>query len=59
MFKEFGTITSAIVMKDNRGESKGYGFVCFSKPAEAKKAMDTLNEKNGLYVSEAKDKEKR
>merc|ERR1712063_96790 len=29
-FKEYGTITSGVVMKDAEGNSKGFGFVCFS-----------------------------
>lgn len=53
-------------MRDENGQSKGYGFVCFKNPADAQKALQTVNETGktqapgtGLYVSEAKDKEKR
>ena len=33
-FAPFGTITSAKVMTDSTGRSKGFGFVCFSTPEE-------------------------
>ena len=29
MFSKFGDITSAVIMKDENNESKGFGFVCF------------------------------
>lgn len=48
MFKEFGTITSARVMKDENsatGVSKGFGFVCFSAPGEAEAAVEKMNAK--------------
>ena len=46
-------------MRDENGASKGYGFVCFSKPENALSAMQTLNSPEGLYVCEAKDKARR
>jgi polyadenylate-binding protein len=46
-------------MRDENGQSKGYGFVCFRESGEAARALQSLNVKNGLYVSEAKDKETR
>ena len=61
-FSPFGSIASAKVMLEN-GRSKGFGFVCFSSPEEATKAV---REKNGcivgskpLYVALAQRKEER
>lgn len=36
-FEAYGKITSAKVMCDESGRSKGFGFVCFEKPDEATK----------------------
>ncbi|MFH4980042.1 hypothetical protein AB6A40_006751 [Gnathostoma spinigerum] len=36
-FESYGKITSAKVMCDDNGLSKGFGFVCFEKPDEATK----------------------
>jgi len=41
-FTPFGTITSAKVMLEE-GRSKGFGFVCFSSPEEATKAIREMN----------------
>ncbi len=54
-FEAFGTITSCKVMRDEKGVSKGFGFVCFSSPDEATKAVSEMNNKmmgsKPLYVS--------
>lgn len=62
-FKGYGTITSAKVMCDENGRSKGFGFVCFEKPDEATKAVTEMNGKmvftKPLYVALAQRKEDR
>jgi len=42
-FSQFGTITSAKIMSDDKTHSKGFGFICFSKPEEASKAVQEMN----------------
>ncbi|GFN82123.1 polyadenylate-binding protein [Plakobranchus ocellatus] len=44
-FQKFGTITSAKVMTYAKGNSKGYGYVCFSSPEEAKSALRNMHNK--------------
>lgn len=44
-FSKCGTITSAKLMRDDKGISKGFGFVCFSTPEEAYKAVNTFHGK--------------
>lgn len=41
-FTEFGNITSAKVMRDDKGISRGFGFVCYSTPEEAKSAVNSM-----------------
>ncbi|CAL0333358.1 unnamed protein product [Lupinus luteus] len=63
LFSEFGTITSSKVMVDTLGHSKGTGFVSFSTPEEANKALHEMNGKmigrKPLYVAVAQRKEER
>jgi polyadenylate-binding protein len=44
-FSVCGTITSAKIMRDDKGISKGFGFVCFSTPEEANKAVNSFHGK--------------
>lgn len=61
-FAPYGTITSAKVMVED-GRSKGFGFVCFSHPEEATKAVTEMNccivGSKPLYVALAQRKEDR
>lgn len=62
-FTPFGTITSSRVMRDQTGNSRGFGFVCFSTPEEANKAVAEMNGKlitgKPVYVALAQRKEVR
>lgn len=62
-FSPFGTITSAKIMTDERGMGRGFGFVCYSSPDEATKAVTEMNGKllgtKPLYVALAQRKEQR
>ncbi|XP_072007579.1 polyadenylate-binding protein 1-like isoform X2 [Engystomops pustulosus] len=62
VFCPYGTITSAKVMMDGK-RSKGFGFVCFSNPQEAAKAVTEMNGRiiasKPLYVALAQRKKER
>lgn len=62
-FSQCGTITSAKVMRDDKNNSKGFGFVCFATPEEATKAVTEMNGKmigtKPIYVALAQRKEQR
>ncbi|MBO1764677.1 hypothetical protein JQN64_26170, partial [Escherichia coli] len=61
-FSNYGTITSAKVMTED-GRSKGFGFVCFSTPEEATRAVTEMNGRilvsKPLYVALAQRREDR
>lgn len=63
LFSANGTITSAKVMTDDEGRSKGFGFVCFTSPEVATRAVTDLNGRvvctKPLYVAMAQRKEER
>lgn len=63
-FAAFGVITSCKIMTDDKtGVSKGFGFVCFSNPDEATKAVTEMNgrimNQKPLYVALAQRKDAR
>lgn len=62
-FSSFGEISSAKVMRDEASRSKGFGFVCFTDPEHATRAVTEMNNHmlNGkpLYVALAQRKEDR
>ena len=59
-FSEYGTITSAVVMRDGYGNSKCFGFVHFQNAEDAARAVDGLNRQKfddkEWYVGKAKKK---
>ncbi|OWM79210.1 polyadenylate-binding protein 2-like [Punica granatum] len=63
LFSPFGTITSYKVMRDPNGISRGSGFVAFSTPEEASKALSEMLGKmvvsKPIYVAHAQRKEDR
>jgi polyadenylate-binding protein len=63
LFNKFGTLTSITIMKDEKGVSRGFGFVCFSTAEDAGKAVSELHNKifnnKPLYVSLAQRKDQR
>jgi len=44
-FSAFGEVKSCKIPLDEKGQPKGFGFVCFSSPEEAQKAIIGLNSK--------------
>jgi len=62
-FEEYGQITSCKIMRDDKGQGKGFGFVCYTTPEEATKAVTEMNGKilaqKPIYVALAQRKEQR
>ncbi|KIY98360.1 hypothetical protein MNEG_9600 [Monoraphidium neglectum] len=60
-FAPYGTITSHKVMVDDKGKSRGFGFVCYTSHEEATRAVTEMNGKmlkgKPLYVALAQRKE--
>jgi len=42
-FASFGTIRSCKIMSDENGNNNGFGFVCFTSPEEAQRAITEMN----------------
>ncbi len=62
-FSAFGEVTSCKVMSDDKANSRGFGFVCFTSPDDASKAVTELNGSmlsgKPIYVALAERKEVR
>lgn len=62
-FAPYGTITSCKIMRDEKGFSRGFGFVCYTHPDEATKAVTELNGRmigqKPIYVALAQRKDVR
>jgi RNA recognition motif-containing protein len=61
LFQEFGVVQSCnLVIEQDSGASKGFGFIEMPKPGEAKAAIQNLNNKtigsNKIRVKKAEDK---
>lgn len=55
-FAAYGTIQSAVIMRDEAGKSKGFGFVCFETPEAAQAGVEAINGKQlGAVDREGKD----
>jgi len=63
LFEPYGTITSCVANKDEKDKCKGFGFVCYSNPDEATKAVTEMHLKvvkgKPLYVGLAEKKDVR
>lgn len=63
VFSQYGELEEAILIKDENGRSKGFGFITYVNDADAEKATSELNgfEIDGrpLFVNEARPQEKR
>lgn len=62
-FAACGTITSAHIMRDENGASRGFAFICFSTPEEATRALNEMNNRminnKPIYVAMHQRKELR
>jgi RNA recognition motif-containing protein len=64
LFSQYGEVSSVKLISDREtGRAKGFGFVTMENDAEAKKAIEELNEKEfegrTLRINEAKPREER
>ncbi|KAF9690079.1 hypothetical protein SADUNF_Sadunf01G0158500 [Salix dunnii] len=63
MFSVIGDVSSVAIMMDHEGKSKGFGFVNFKSPDDAKRAVDVMNGSvvgsKTLFVGKAQRKSER
>ena len=61
IFSEYGELEEVVLVKDEQGRSKGFGFITFVNEADAQTAMKALQnfEIDGrpLFINEARPKE--
>nr|GMC73190.1 polyadenylate-binding protein 6-like [Ipomoea batatas] len=62
-FSRYGKVNSAVIMRDEEGNSRGFGFVKFDSDEDAKKAVEALNGEvigsKRLFVGRAQKKAER
>lgn len=63
LFSQHGEVSETILIKDENGRSKGFGFISFENDQEAIAAMEALNGAEfagrALFVNEARPQERR
>jgi len=66
LFSKYGEIKSCYISRDQNGESRGFGFVCFVNPGNANQAFRDLKEQKvqypglePLYINYAQKKDDR
>ena len=63
LFAPFGTMTSAVLTKDEEGKSRGFGFINFESHEDAQRAVDEMNDKDikgkPIFVGRAQKKSER
>ncbi|MBW7954351.1 RNA-binding protein [Candidatus Gracilibacteria bacterium] len=63
VFAQYGELEEVILVKDEQGRSKGFGFVSYTSEENAQEALKALNgfeiDGRALFVNEARPQEKR
>ncbi len=63
VFAQYGELDEVILVKDEQGRSKGFGFVSYTSEENAQEALKALNwfeiDGRALFVNEARPQEKR
>lgn len=62
-FEEHGPLKNLVIMVDDKGKSRGFGFVNFEKADDAKNAVEAMNglqmKSKALFVGRAQKKAER
>lgn len=63
IFSQYGELEEVVLIKDETGRSKGFGFVTYKNEEDAKTATTELNgfqiDGRALFVNEARPQEKK